>query len=235
MSGWQAPADLAAAARRWGSFPASVVPRPYVVLQPAVVEAGYRTGAAKAAFLQGRLRFAAAVPQAAVEALVAAGVQLSDEEPALLVRAADRVRHGFRTDRGARTLPAWSLQVEDSVGPVIVLDDELGRSWRPASSDHGGQWYSGDTAAVAQDGITVRFSFVGSPRIYTDYPTAEVYETATVVVIAPEAVDRPGSEVRLLYAETRVVTVQLHSPLGQRVLVNAAGLAVAVSADAQDG
>jgi hypothetical protein len=229
-----AEADLAGAAAVWAGFPVTAVPRPYVLVQPAVIQAGYRTGEAKMAFHQGRLRFAAGVPAAAVRALVAGGAQLSPGEPRLLVQDAVRIRHPFRTDRGERELPAWSLQVEGSVGPVIVLDDdEPGASWHPSDPRYAQHWYSSDTATLAADEVTLTYRFTGSPSIYTDYPAADLHQATTAIVVAPRAVDRPGSGARLLYAETRVITVALRRPLGPRVLLNDAGLAVAVTTASQ--
>lgn len=100
MSEGYAGGDMAAAARVWAGFPVDAEPRPYVLVQERVGEAGYRTVEAKEAFMHGRIRFAPEVPDAAVDALVAGGVQLSPGEPALLIWGAALGRHAFRTDRG---------------------------------------------------------------------------------------------------------------------------------------
>jgi hypothetical protein len=128
MSARYAEGDLVAAVGVWADFPVGAVPRPYVLTQPAVIEAGYRTDDAKVAFIEGRVRFGEGFPAAAVDALLVGGVRMSPGSSGLLVTNAARVRHPFRTDRGERMLPAWRMEVQDSLGPLIVLDDEPGRS-----------------------------------------------------------------------------------------------------------
>ena len=232
MSPRYAEGNLVTAVGVWADFPVDAVPRPYVLTQSAVIEAGYRTGEAKGAFFEGRVRFAEGLPAAAAAALVAGGVRLSpDSRSLLLVTNAIQVRHPFRTDRGERMLPAWSLDVQDWLGPVIVLDDEPGNSWHPVTYPYARHWYSQDTATVDDHGTDLTYRFWGSPEIDTDYADAQILQTATAVAIAPRAVgrravDRAGMVAPLLHVQIRTVTVRLDQPLGQRVLVNANGLAV---------
>lgn len=57
--------------------------------------------------------------------------------------------------------------------------------------------------------MTLTYHFTGSPAIYTDYPDADLYESDCAVAIAPRGFDRPGSQIRRLYLETRTVTLDL--------------------------
>lgn len=112
---------------------------------------------------------------------------------------------------------------------MIVLADDPSHSWRPAEQPHADRWFSNDHAIRAGDDLTLTYNFTGAPVVYTDYPDAAVYPTATAVVVAPRAVERPGTQARRQYAEGRNVTVRLDQPLGGRVLLDANGLAVAVT------
>ena len=70
----------------------------------------------------------------------------------------------------------------------------------------------------------------GTPRAYADYPTAEVRESSTAVLMVPIAVDQPGlTGARLAYGERREVTTALAQPLGARILLTGRGFPVPVT------
>lgn len=107
---------------------------------------------------------------------------------------------------------------DDRRWPFIALDPEFERrmTWWP----QGLHPYGDEVSTIADDGQTLTYRFMGTPREYAAYPHAEVYETETAVLVEPEEVslDSPGN-IRLPYAEPREVVVHLTAPLGNRVLI----------------
>jgi hypothetical protein len=76
---------------------------------------------------------------------------------------------------------------------------------------------------LAADGRTLTYRFIGTPASYADFPRAEVYESATAVLIHPVGVSLIGpDDVTAAYVEDREVVVRLAEPLGNRVLIWAA-------------
>jgi hypothetical protein len=74
-------------------------------------------------------------------------------------------------------------------------------------------------------------TFSGIPCAYADYPGAEILESGAAVAIVPVPRDTgPRAGPRLAYAEKREVTAALARPLGHRVLLDATGSQVMVSA-----
>jgi hypothetical protein len=224
--------DLTAAVEPWAEFPAMTEPRPLVLVEPPIQEAGYPNAEAKIAFGEGRIVIDSTVPAEAVAALVmATGVGLKSGEPRLRLESASPVMHTFGTDRGRRMLLGWQLHLDQSLGPVVVLcTEDQARAWRPTGWSADETWWSGAEATLSDGGSTVDFEFGGSPRAYTDYPDARVMETAVAVAIAPVPAERAGVTARQLYRQTRRVTVHLLRPLGDRVLLTAAGKPVPVVA-----
>jgi hypothetical protein len=148
-----------------------------------------------------------------------------------LTAAVDPVMHTFGTDRGRQLLAGWQLHLDQSLGPVVVLcTEDQARAWRPTGWSADETWWSGAEATLSDGGSTVDFEFGGSPRAYTDYPHARVMETAVAVAIAPVPAERAGVTARQLYRQTRRVTVHLLRPLGDRVLLTAAGKPVPIVA-----
>jgi hypothetical protein len=85
-----------------------------------------------------------------------------------------------------------------------------------------------EEAALA--GAFVVLSFIGGPRVYTDYgPPLRVHSSGGAVVVSdPTATDLAGPGAPLRYAEVREVTVELPAPLGNRVLVDPSGAPIPV-------
>lgn len=216
---------LAAAVAPWAAFPVDAADRPVILVGQPLREAGYLTDEAKRAFAARQLRVANGVPEDAVASMVAViGVLDVDPEPTVTVISALRVEHEFDTDRGPLLMPAWSLDVTDSVGPIVVLDiAERARLWS-ASRPEGG---SGSAQPLGSDGTRWRYRFFGSPREYTNYVGVDVAASRTAVAIAPRAHELTNGP-RATYLQEREVDVALTEPLGARVLVGASGCPITV-------
>jgi len=219
--------SLSGALALWAQFPVDADQRPLVLIGPRLIEAGYTTRQAQQAFRERNLTVGPGVPVRAVASLLAAAGPLSEGGCyGLVVRAGQPTRRGFATDRGEQTLKAWSLTVTGSLAPLVVLDaDEQQRIWSPAEGHLSG---AGEVAGVRADldvaGTRLRYQFYGSPRRCTDYDGAELATSRTAVAIKPHAGNKTGGTGnQLLYAERREVWVDLPTPLGARVLIDAGG------------
>jgi hypothetical protein len=219
--------ELATALASWAQFPVHATERPIVPIGTWLREAGYVSGEAKVAFAENRLRVGTDVASAAVASLVAEmGPLASGADQPLVVRSAVQIRHPFATDRGARELPAWSLEVTDSIGPVVVVDiDERGRLWFPPEQAGGG----GTAYCLDAQCTRLRYRFSGTPTAYADYDGVDLAEGDTAVAVLPRVrhTVAPGQPM-LLYAEEREVEIDLAEPLGARVLVSATGYPIEV-------
>jgi hypothetical protein len=156
----------------------------------------------------------------------------------LQITGARRGLAAFATDRGSRTFAAWFVEIEDAPGAAVVLDPDVechsvtGLSGvcvvRVADSgvvDDGVEQVArvgtGPVARVEPDGRTLKVQFVGSPEIYTDYPSAHAVEGGNAVAVVPIAVERTDPmAARLAYGQVREVTVVLTEPLGDRVIID---------------
>jgi hypothetical protein len=204
---------------KWDDFPVHREPRPIVL-----VDLGPQALDRLAAEMRSRRVFdAPAVAESELPAeLVPAAidycrnVHTGAQQPlAPIIRAPGP----FGTDRGMRELPAWMMFPENRRWPFIALDPQFERemTWRPAGVLYGDL----EESTLTDDGHMLTYRFIGTPFIYADYPSAEVYETGTAVLVEPVAVDHhPGQTVRLAYMEEREVVVHLAAPLGNRVLVS---------------
>jgi hypothetical protein len=219
--------DLATALASWAEFPVHAAERPIVPIGTWLREAGYVSSEAKIAFAENRLRVGTDVVTAAVASLVAEiGPLGSEADQPLMVQNAVQIRHAFATDRGPRELPAWSLEVTDSIGPVVIVDiDERGRLWFPPEHARGG----GTAHCLDVQCTRLRYRFLGTPTAYADYDGVDLDEGETAVAVLPRVrhTVAPGQPM-LLYAEEREVEIQLAEPLGARVLVSATGYPIEV-------
>jgi hypothetical protein len=219
--------SLAAALASWAQFPVHATERPIVPIGTWLREAGYISSEAKMAFSENRLRVGDGVASTAVASLVAEmGPLLSEPGQSLTVQDAVPVRHSFATDRGPMELRAWSLEVTDSIGPVVVVDvDERERLWFPPElGAEGGTAYCLDT-----DCTRLRYRFSGTPTAYADYDGVDLAASETAVAVRPrEHRTVAQGQVMLLYAEERDVEIRLAEPLGARVLVNETGYPIEV-------
>jgi hypothetical protein len=219
--------SLAAALASWAEFPVHAAERPIVPIGSWLREAGYISSEAKIAFAENRLRVGDGVASTAVASLVAETGPLSAEpSQSLTVQNAVPVRYPFATDRGPRELRAWSLQVTDSIGPVVVVHvDERERLWFPPElGREGGTAYCLDAHCTR-----LRYRFSGTPTAYADYDGVDLAASETAVAVRPrEHRTVAQGQVMLLYAEERDVEIRLAEPLGARVLVNETGYPIEV-------
>lgn len=142
----------------------------------------------------------------------------------LVITACQHVVQGFSTDRGRQDLPAWSLDVTHSIGPVLVLDPEAAHPWFRSGLDP--RRTTNESAQVAADDVTVRLRF--SPEDWLVCRGGDVVESDTAVVIVPNleaSGEDPWGEAR-----ARMPTSPRRSrvPLA-RVLVSLVGWPVAVT------
>jgi hypothetical protein len=219
--------SLSTALASWAQFPVHAAERPIVPIGTWLREAGYTSSEAKIAFAENRLRVDEGVASAAVASLVAEMGSLAAETgQSLTVQNAVPVRYPFATDRGPRELRAWSLQVTDSIGPVVVVDvDERERLWFPPELARGG----GTAHCLDADCTRLRYRFMGTPTAYADYDGVELAASETAVAVRPrEHSTVPEGQAILLYAQERDVEIHLDEPLGARVLVSATGYPIEV-------
>jgi len=196
-----------------------------VLLSPDVRPTGFPDGGTKLAFLRGAVDAPDDFPSDVLEALRAPRSQ--HDGPSLMVTSAGLDETEFATDRGRRRLPAWRVLIAGIRGAIWVLDPALRpRTWRP---DGDGRRWHGATAEVDTDGHTVTMRFTGTPRVYGDYPDAEVLEAGSAIALMPVSVDIGPPRPRRLFAEQREVTVMLTRSLGSRVLLDGTGSPVMVT------
>jgi hypothetical protein len=215
------PEYVTQALARWEGFPVDREPRPVVLTELNSTELD-----ALAADTQWRAIFdGPAVPESELppELLPAALDYCQDVrtlEPRPLARII-RADGPFATDRGVRPLPAWMMYPDNRRWPFIAMDPEFERrmTWSP----DGLRPCADRTSIIADDDRTLTYRFTGTPAGYADFPHANVFETATAVLVEPVGVDLgPPDAVRLTYVEEREVVVRLSAPLGNRVLIWAA-------------
>jgi hypothetical protein len=218
---------LAAALSSWAQFPVNAAERPIVPIGSWLREAGYVSSEAKMAFAENKLRVADGVASAAVASLIAEIGPLAPEtDHSLTVQSAVRIQYPFPTDRGPRELPAWSLQVTDSIGPVVIVDvDERARLWLPPEHARGG----GTAHCLDARCTRLRYHFMGTPTAYADYDAVDLAASETAVAVQPrEHSTVAEGQAILLYAEERAVEIDLGEQLGARVLVSATGYPIEV-------
>jgi hypothetical protein len=114
---------------------------------------------------------------------------------------------------------------------VTILDPATAaQAWHPEGWSSTTQPGPAVTASIHEDGRIVTVHFAGIPRAYADYPTAELRECSSAVMVVPIAVDHPGpTGARLAYGERREVTTALAQPLGARILLTRSGFPVPVT------
>jgi hypothetical protein len=238
-----------------------------VLVGPVLVRfAGYTTDNAKIAAMSGSYRLDTALPPdppaaavtlpdgpatvpvigaaAAIDRMKAAagGGVNGETPPPLRITAVELGTADFATDRGALTLPAWSVHTAEDVGPTVVLavaDSALAR--QPGAGASPGALDPGSSSAKASaDGrrITLTVQQVvphcpGEP-IYTR--TAGVRETRSAVVLTFTATktgtvpgDPGGACADYLKLQPATYRLDLAAPLGGRVLVDAGANPVPVT------
>lgn len=90
----------------WAGFPADRQPRPLILLSAAVQPGGFPDAQKKMAFLQGSIEAAPNFPAQLLQAL--RGEPRPWEGSPLLLTGATPGEREFATDRGRKSLPAWT-------------------------------------------------------------------------------------------------------------------------------
>jgi hypothetical protein len=230
----------------WSGFRSAATPRPIVPIGTGPVigpRDGFRTDAAKIAFIEGRYVLRATVPVAPPSR---AGYAIKSARQALRLLRSDPGKVGsstvgplavtrirlaaasFLTDRGNKLLPAWAFSLRGVAHPVFVL--AIARSSvftppNPRQFARGVGPFEDDTATVSADGMSLRVSFTGGPAghkpcdiAYSPGATANV--RAVAFWVTPHPVPTTGA--CSLVGYTRIVTIHLKRRLGARVLIDAA-------------
>jgi hypothetical protein len=243
---------------RWSDFPADQVPRPIVLLGYFPPGQGFDTGDAKIAYLCGKFALAVPLPVEVPTLAVAswtdgtkytypplsagdafAAFLRSGPKPSssmcstvapLPVTAARFDLAGFSTDRGTAQISAWIFKVTgawaEAAQPAVPNSaiwgsGLLGQSLASGASSRG-------------DGRVLTYKFIGSPADgpcganYTGV-VAESNHAVAVAVQSSPGRGQGGPVACPAIGAFRTVTVQLASPLGGRVVVDASGAVVPVS------
>lgn len=187
-------------AQRWVDFPAEADPRPVVLVAEPEHNPGYISSQAKTDWMQRH-----GSPYA--------GGSSQEQEPA-----------PYRTDRGVQLLPTIRHDVVGALGPILIANLKAVPVWSPPQRPPDEHWYGGvDVFPDPDDPLVVTWQFAGSPEVYTDYPDAAVLETPAALVVVPRPVERPGTDSRLDYGQTRHVSLRLAGPVAGRVLLDVYG------------
>jgi hypothetical protein len=243
---------------RWNDFPADQVPRPIVLLGYHPPGQGFDTGDAKIAYLCGKLALVAALPVEVPAQAVAswadgtkytypalsatdafAAFLRSGSKPSssmcstvapLPVTAARFGVAGFSTDRGTVQMSAWIFKVTgawaEAAQPAVSNSAIWGGGLTGQSVASG--------ASSSGDGRVLTYNFIGSPADgpcganYTGVVAESNHAVAVAVQSSPGRV-QGGPVACTAIGAIRMVTVQLASPLGGRVVVDASGGVVPVS------
>jgi hypothetical protein len=240
----------------WADFPLNATPRPIVLVgSPVLVPSKFPDGDAKLAFMSGAFDLPGALPSGPVtadgypvtSATAALGMLRSQSHQAvtnsaaspaakrLAITAARLSRATFITDRGEQSLPAWLFSVAGIDDPVGVLAVSPTAQWSPPgrSSQTDGTGSVGG-ATVGSDHRTLTVGFIGA-QAGTGACTASyelsLAESATAVVVAViEHSHNASTTICDLVGHLRTASAALSTPLGARVVLDAAtGLPVAVT------
>lgn len=241
----------------WQGFPADQHPRPIVWIGNSSPN-GFSTDGGKLAAMCNNFALGSALPKnlpgqatatwtdgtkvtysgiSATQALAAMsrpvpGVTPSDCESGnpLVINAARLGMFDFDTDRGKARMTAWLFSAIGASGELAYP------ALAPAAFWNGGLvgTSSGYAATLGADGRSLTYRFWGAPD--TAGPCGAAYkgvlaESTTAVAIALQIMPNaaPGAPVACdAMAQERSINVPLASPLGGRVVVDAAGDVVAL-------
>lgn len=224
----------------WSRFPVTASPRPLVLAGPDITgpPAGFPSGAAKLAYLDGAIRLPARLPHSPVSA---GGYQvITARQAAALFRptamtgppASTRlqvttVRLGigmFVTDRGLQRLPAWLFSFAGIRGPAAVLAVAPAEIFTPPARP-GGRPPFVDWAFLRPGGRALTVRFTGAQAGHgpcTAGYSVQAAESATAVAVA--VIEHPhgsGNVACSAVGYSRQVTTRLAEPLAARVVVDA--------------
>jgi hypothetical protein len=243
----------------WQQFPATAVPRPIVPMGSVnAPDAGFPTGDAKVAFIEGRFILRTALPTGPrskngyqlISAASALGLMRGrsgkgPSTPSLPITRVVLADAWFPTDRRDLLLPAWKFYFRGIKQPAAVLALTGARVFEaPPTHDyaHGipiTAEFGIDPATVSHDGRDVTVSFVGGhagrqPCDVSYTATAATSSHAVALTIIEHPVPVPAGLACDLVGYNRRATVDLHQPLGGRVLIDGTdGALIAVTTNQQ--
>jgi hypothetical protein len=241
------PRGARAALALWRAFPVQARARPIVPLGEGLVidpRTGFRTGAAKAAYEEGRFalrtllpgsvgnfgRFTEVPAATAYHRLRAIRVDEHDKVPPLIVTAVHIGTATFVTDRGRMRLPAWQFFFKGVAHPASVLAVGPPDLFIPPAMHRFGEPGPGNSiegsATISPSGTTITLSFVGGPAgnepcDYSYRVSAVEDRRAVAFKITTIAVPVPPGEACPALGLIRTAVLHLSRPLGARVLISA--------------
>jgi hypothetical protein len=245
------------ALRLWADFPVNASPRPLVLTAPDILDPvhGFPNGDDKMAYISGDFELTAALPTGpssvdgqrvitAAEALAQLRSQ-GDGQPvptSLRITAVTFGTASFATDRGIRSLPAWTFRFAGVTDPAMVLAIPSTDRWPLPGMPMGNGGEGG--VRISPDGRHLTLSFIGGPPgtgpCESEY-TADTAQSPTAVLISPRELPHRGTKQSpqpgndqiavtcALVGVTRTVTVTLQSPLGNRVIIDSRGVPLPAS------
>ena len=247
-SGKAGSAGTSPALAWWANFPVDASPRPVVLTGSDIVDPtnGFPNGGDKAAYVAGLFTLRTTLPTGPStmngQRLSSAADALADLRgmgggkdagPAGLAIIAVRLGTAtFSTDRGRRTLPAWSFRFPGVAEPAFVLAIPSADRWpRPGMPMPDGMPAG---ASPSSDGSKITVSFIGAAAgtepCEAEY-TADLTQSRTAVEVSvrqlPNPHPSPITASNIACAAVgypRTVTVALQPPLGNRVLVDSRGV-----------
>ncbi len=240
-------ASARAALALWSGFPVRANPRPIIPLGEGLVLApasGFRTDAAKFAYLEGRFshppppplpgsvgnfsRFEEASATVAYHRLRAGRRQLGVKTPPLVITGARIGTATFLTDRGRTRLPAWKFSFKGVADPASVLAVATPEVFIPPRRlAPPGPGSPGEVSAtISPSGTAITLSFAGPPAgtapCEANYQVSSMSSKhAVAFTITTVAAPIPPGQACPALAVVRTVVLQLARPLGARVLVSA--------------
>jgi hypothetical protein len=242
----------------WTTFPATREPRPIVLLEDVTPGQGFSSGESKLAFGCGMFATSLQLPTTATgqataiwkdgsaqsfpsvsarEGLKAMAAAQRDTNPGCSSVAPlniTRARLGletYLTDRGVAQITSWLFTAPGSWREIAYPALAPPSIWQSGWSE-----WSGDFATVTRDGLSITFGFTGAKPgngpCDGNY-RASVTESSTAVAVVPMALLNPNQDGIACTGEgyPRSLTVSLHRPLGNRVLVNRRAAVLAVCAE----
>ncbi|HEY7440078.1 MAG TPA: hypothetical protein VIC35_11860 [Acidimicrobiia bacterium] len=231
---------MRAALEAWASFPVKAAVRPLVLISDPVSAPafGFATVDAKEAFLAGVFVAPSSFPpgprqaesfplitaEQALALMRAEGTPAGGAPRAPTPLVITGVRFGassFETDRGIRTLPAWLFSFEGVPNPAAVI--AVGAPPRFPSPPEA--YFSTMGARVAADGRSATITFVGARAgkgpCTADYSVDQLASNTAVAITIRQTRQGRGPGPCLAIGYPRHERVELASPLGNRVLVDA--------------
>jgi hypothetical protein len=217
----------------WRSFPVDASPRPIVPLGEGVVLApatGFRTGAQKLAYLEGRFSLATTLPpgaDAAYRRLRAQGRDQHAKVAPLTITAARLGTATFPTDRGRARLPAWKFSFRGVDAPASVLAPDV---FMPPPLHRFGPPGPGnsieDSARMSSSGRSITVWFIGAHAgtgpCDAHYRASAVGDhRAVAFTITAMVTPHPTGVICAAVGFLRTAVIRLAHPLGARVLVSA--------------